>query len=1082
VTLNPSQRAAVERWGQDVCVVAGPGSGKTRVLIERFRWLVEHKGIPPGRILAVTFTEKAATEIRKRLIEAFAASDPFRIQIERAWVSTLHGFCTRLLKEHAVAAGIDPDFRLLDQAQSRIEQQRIAGHILDSLLVKRPDLVRTLLAEWNNAGSGLDGALLALYEEIRTAGVKVEELRSPEPPDDRPFRALIENARLLLDDPVTGSPGQREAHRRLHEWARSVLSTPAEPDWRALLAVLDGCPKAASLKTGARARSVVRQLEEQGIAQAKAALILRARLPLYPLLLDAIVGIHQGYARWKRERGLMDFSGLEEHAIGLLESDSGLRARIRERFDQVLMDELQDTNRLQWKLIDLIRRPDRLFAVGDINQSIYFFRHADPGVFHSYRNGLLDRSGKVDEVRENYRSRPEILEAVNAIVPHLPGVEWHSLTACREFPPKDGPAVEFLHTFGEREDQDDVELEARWIAYRIGEMQGSMRIGKPGAQRPARYSDIAVLSRTIQGLSAVQQALDEAGIPSQTSGGRSFHEAREVKDLIAWLSVLANPLSEPGLTLALRSPLVGISDETLLRLKMDREPLWEAIERITGAGGFRHRDMERLLWFRELIGAQRSRAGAGSPELLLAQALDESGYETGLPPRARANIAKLLAMIRERCAREPLTARELVEEISSRRDERSETEASSGEATNCVRLMSVHAAKGLEFPIVFLAALRTGPQNRPPLFCFSKLLELGTGWKHPYGGKPISDPVHLSQSSARRALEDAEENRLLYVAMTRAEEHLFFSTSTSGRSDWAKRVSEGLLLPVGLPRKEFHGTAGANSAMQVPVTFTAKDPPPDTGRAVPSEPPSEEFLDPPEVIEKQDTVVPVTSVAQFVFCPRQYYLGRYLEWPAGPKPDSAGGESEHPEWTASGLGVAVHDMLAGKPVANAPAEAIDMVRRFRESETARRADRATRSGREFDFLIELEDFILRGQIDLWFEEGEELVLLDFKTDQVEPGQEQWHALRYGPQLRLYALTLERLTGRLPDRAVLWYLRTDAAVDVEMTAESMAEARRQIRLLGEAQHRNHFPLREGAHCLRCRYFGGACPAQIAVSAG
>ena len=116
MTLSPDQRAAVERTGQDVCVVAGPGSGKTRVLIERFAWLVEHRGVDPARILAITFTEKAATEIKQRLIERFTSNSGLREAIERAWVSTIHGFCARLLRENAIAAGLAPDFSVLDQA------------------------------------------------------------------------------------------------------------------------------------------------------------------------------------------------------------------------------------------------------------------------------------------------------------------------------------------------------------------------------------------------------------------------------------------------------------------------------------------------------------------------------------------------------------------------------------------------------------------------------------------------------------------------------------------------------------------------------------------------------------------------------------------------------------------------------------------------------------------------------------------------------------------------------------------------------------------------------------------------------
>ncbi len=173
----------------------------------------------------------------------------------------------------------------------------------------------------------------------------------------------------------------------------------------------------------------------------------------------------------------------------------------------------------------------------------------------------------------------------------------------------------------------------------------------------------------------------------------------------------------------------------------------------------------------------------------------------------------------------------------------------------------------------------------------------------------------------------------------------------------------------------------------------------------------------------------------------------------------------------------VHELLAGTVVENAPEQAIEMVRGFAQSEWGRRMERASRVGREYDFLIHLEGMILRGQIDLWFEEGGELVLVDYKSDQVQAGEEWKHASRYRPQLRLYALALERLTGRLPDVAVLWYLRTGAAVRVGLGVEAMDEARGQVRALREAQAGLRFPPREGPHCLRCGFFQALCPSQF-----
>src|SRR5262245_57120104 len=241
--LSYSQRAAVERWGQDVCVVAGPGSGKTRVLIERFRWLVEVKGISPRRILAVTFTEKAATEIKKRLIETFSESDERREEIERAWVSTIHGFCTRLLKENAIAAGIDPEFRLIDEAESQISLRRFADAALDGLLEEQPEHMRTLLYELDCGGADIADGIIELYEELRSAGESRTGLRPVRQAGGLShslgWDSITAAMRVLLTDPPTGNYKQCDAHRKLHQWAREILTIPPDAPWSERVRLFD---------------------------------------------------------------------------------------------------------------------------------------------------------------------------------------------------------------------------------------------------------------------------------------------------------------------------------------------------------------------------------------------------------------------------------------------------------------------------------------------------------------------------------------------------------------------------------------------------------------------------------------------------------------------------------------------------------------------------------------------------------------------------------------------------------------------------------------------------------------------------
>jgi ATP-dependent exoDNAse (exonuclease V) beta subunit len=243
----------------------------------------------------------------------------------------------------------------------------------------------------------------------------------------------------------------------------------------------------------------------------------------------------------------------------------------------------------------------------------------------------------------------------------------------------------------------------------------------------------------------------------------------------------------------------------------------------------------------------------------------------------------------------------------------------------------------------------------------------------------------------------------------------------------------------------------------------------------------EERLARPLLTGQHDASVAVTSVDMFQECPRKYFLARYLGWEA-PASLTAPPSLTEPRPSGSGylepsaLGAQVHDLLAGLDVPEAGPEALELAARFRASELGRRASASSRLEREFDFLIEVEGILLDGRIDLWFEEGGELVLVDYKTDNVPAADAAARAQSYALQLQLYALALERAAGRLPGRAFIYLLRPDVAVPVSLRAEDFEAARAAVRALRQAQEEMRFPLRAGAPCHRCAYLRTLCPAR------
>jgi ATP-dependent exoDNAse (exonuclease V) beta subunit len=1008
--LSDDQRRAVERAGPEVCVVAGPGSGKTRVLIERFAWLVEHRGVHPSRILAITFTEKAATEIKQRLIQRFASNSEAREAIERAWVSTIHGFCARLLRENAIAAGLAPDFAVLDQAPAERLARESAEEALEALYRDRPGDLRRLLdaldlsTQEDGRHPDLARSLLEVYEVLRVSGLR--ELPEPRVSSDV-FQAARGLAQVALADPAPrGTANQTLAHARLREWAGRFLALPPEPVTLHHFQLAKLSIHLGHLKKDSAARLAAADLKNDVLPRLEAAFLAASNAGLLDLMREAVSRIGVIYRAKKRDQSALDFSDLEEESIALLQSDDAIRGETSARFDEILMDEMQDTNPLQWRLVRLIRQ--RLFVVGDVNQSIYGFRYADPSLFLEYREALRASGAAVDDLRENHRSFDPILRTLSRMLDGQPGIEPRAFAGARG----EGPhLVERLVGRGD----DAVDAEASLVASRIREMVDAGQFD---------FSDIAVLVRTLGVTTPFERAFDRFSIPFLVSGGRTFLEAREIRDLLALLAALVNPLDDLALIGVLRSPFAGISDQELFRI---------------GREGW-------LREFDQRYGRLRKLAGFVAPDRLLAEALDECGYAARLPDRARANIEKFLGVIRREHANHPRPLAELLDHLESLRAMQSEAEAPPAEAGDIVRLMSIHAAKGLEFPVVFVSALQHGPDRRKPVIAFSSAHGLGAKWRNPSTGKGMSDTAHLAILEEMKTREEAEENRLLYVAMTRAEDRLFLTYAERRYPSPWQKLAEAAVT-------------------QMTVVDRVLDPPaPPVAAGVIAA--AGIVLDAPAVTQQHDSTAAVTAIAQFHACPRKYLLGSV----------SAASRPTAGEATGGAVtGLAVHRILAGSNAAGADAnsqEHAELAARFTDSVLGRRAAHANRVEREFDFVFALEDVILRGQIDLWFEESGELILVDYKTDRDESS-----SATYALQLRLYALALERYAGRLPDRAMLYYVRTNREREVSLEAQVLQEARSAVRKFLDPQERLEFPLRPGRQCRRCAFFQHACPAEL-----
>jgi ATP-dependent exoDNAse (exonuclease V) beta subunit len=813
---TPEQRAAIEAHGRDVLLEAGAGSGKTGVMVERYARLVVDEGVSPDAVLAFTFTDKAAAELRARaraeLSRRAVGSGAKAVRaaallttIGGAWISTIHGFCNRVLAAHPVAAGVDPGFRVLDQPEAERAAREAFDAALGAFLADGDPAREETVAAYDL--EGLRAVIVAGHDELRSRGVAEPTL--PDPPQSDPAEALaatIEAAGECLEELKESDP-KREAL----EEALSRLTMPGPAPTLAELEALRPGGKAKPLAPFREAleAAIARTAEagEGGVAYRHLADLLR----LYTAAFEAA----------KERRAGIDFEDLLILAARLLER-AEIGQAYRGRFSHLLVDEFQDTNRLQLRLIEALQGPkSQLVVVGDELQSIYSFRHADLEVFRRRREQIdADPGAELMELSGNFRSRPEVIAAVNLFGATLLGPAYRPLRVgarpAEPAPRGRGPAVELHLTARDGWDEDGIELEpaidgrtplnclaeARALAARLRELH------EAGVERGA----MVVLLRAFTHLDAHEDSLARAGLRPYVVGGRGYWSQQQVADVTALLLAIANPLDDEALFGALASPACAVAPDTLWLLRAAagrRRHVWPALEALAlgegadlGASGDRAADAAEQLTAPErladipageralltefatrLVGL-RARAPRLSLAGLIEAAVTETGYDlaTLLRPAGEArlaNVRKLSRLAAAYEAREGRDLRGMLDFLAARAETDTEAQAATAaEGHDGVRIMTVHNAKGLEFEVVAVPDLSRGllAGGRRPVLALGREQppRVGLQWRR-LGRASVNlyDYGELIEAGETR---DAEEGlRLFHVAATRARERLILS-------------------------------------------------------------------------------------------------------------------------------------------------------------------------------------------------------------------------------------------------------------------------------------------------------------------
>ncbi len=1088
--LTDDQRQAAFTHDRNVVVLAAAGTGKTRVLVERMlALLAANPDWPLEALVAITFTRKATHEMRERLRRALyararATNGPGRAhwlrrlnEVDVARIDTIHGLCADILRHSAPETGIDPEFEILEDGEATIELDQALQETLEALAaaqdpamalfseydrrqimdalreqVRQPELAplpEGLLQRWQHAW---EEELVGRMDELRNSTAFSDALewqeKSDWPEDDKLGGVWTACSPLLIELVDVSAPDR--ARELLGQLDDAIdLRGGSTKKWGSVEALAGAKDLLRSLRDAVR--PVLRDMGDgiTGLDHRAAEL-----LPHWQRLIEAA---QRAYRARKRASNHLDFDDLERLTCDILQQPE-VRERFRREFKQVLVDEFHDTSPLQWEIIRALADPreqGRLFIVGDPNQSIYGFRGAEVRNFERAQQEIRAHGGQPVSLTQSFRSHQPLLDVLNSIHRKTLQSEAHrALVTDRRCAPGSRPALELLQLDGNAvgvsaaEGRQQLALQLARHLRQLVEDKLPVHDRESGRRRPLAWGDVALLFRRRNSMPDYEDAFSEPGLPYVTVQGVGFYGRQEVLDLLNLLRALRNPGDHLALAGVLRSPLFALSDDALLALRLMRNEVDEPVAlraALQQPQGLPLDDVARARFASETLDALGELAGRLTIEELLREALSRTGYLatlTGLPQgeRRRGNVEKLLEKAAGKAS--------LFTEFETLFTELRQREVREGEATaereDAITLMTVHQAKGLEFPLVVLGDAGGGPgggDNKAVLMRDDEFGLAGRVFDVQAGSHKATVAWQLAQKRKAAAALD-EHRRLLYVASTRARDWLIVCaqmTGNAGRDSWLEWLQGALDTgshEAGRPFQVGGGLVVWRDLAAAPATVDQVEPTPGAKSESQRLASGRENGVAPALLrptpQRSPRILPTFAVTD---------LSRHFENEV--RGATVVREDAGPAWRNRVLGDALHaalrwwrpngahdeealrvrlrDSLAAQRLRDPRQQdallrqATAILARFKGSALCDRMKVADRLQFEVPFILRRGGCLIQGSIDLMLRDAAgNWTLVDYKTTDLGDGagmaEAQRHARRFQLQLGLYAAAV---TGR-PD--------------------------------------------------------------------
>jgi ATP-dependent helicase/nuclease subunit A len=841
---NEQKQAALARE-RDIIVTAGAGSGKTRTLVARYVSLLA-EGLEPRRVVAITFTEKAAREMRSRVWDALSAliidaqTEQERqkwltlsTQMDSARISTIHSLCTEILHAHPAESGIDPRFAVLDEGLTSALRGQVVEDTLGSFVENPVFMPLFTLLETRELGNLLQ---FLIEHRLEASECFAEKLEGP-----TIVKNYLDSAmrRPELADAIADLHGMSHTDLqadKLYEMITELLSRWTSAENALEKRDLCGCAQTLyqarrenmKLNVGkkvCRTKDILRVLRDafddylDPVVGGKEPRTgpdseSEARFAeLSPLLAQAFEQLMQNYRAALDQRQALDFDDLEAGAERLLARED-VRLRWQGELDALLVDEFQDTNPRQLRIVEsLAGNTGRLFVVGDARQSIYRFRRADVTVFRGMQQEVERAGGLPFNLDRTYRAHEPLLQVTGDLLSRIMGSEedperpyqipFAPLIADRKQSPEHirAPHVEFVFGAGGNAGEARPVM-AKALAKRLLELKTDKEI--------RTWDEVALLFRASTGFAAYENAFEDMGIPFVTVAGRGFYDRPEIRDVLNILHALADPTDDLAMAGLLRSPAFGLTDSALYLLRVQGDelvPYWQALK-----GDFNQldeMDQERARRTAGILNRLLPKVDRIPVAELLKQLVDLTDYRAIMATeggntsggRLWRNLDKLLS---DAHSSGQVNVRDFLDYLTTLSDAGAREGEAPADAQGAVRLMTIHKSKGLEFPLVVLAdAGREKPGSSEGAYL---LPEIGMAVQ--------LDPPPMLYRLAKwqdGRQNEAESLRILYVALTRAENKLIISghTTRTKKGEWTSSEWMGKLT--------FHAGVDLNGLLNQPA-------------------------------------------------------------------------------------------------------------------------------------------------------------------------------------------------------------------------------------------------------------------------